>query len=57
MAIIREYVADNGIRVRISDDCYWPEDEREERIRKANREILRIVAEAMQNEQLRDYHD
>lgn len=28
MAIIREYVADNGIRVRIADDCYWPEAER-----------------------------
>lgn len=56
MAIIREYVSDNGIRVRIADDCYWPEDEREERIRQANMEILRIVAEAMQNDQVREDH-
>lgn len=42
--------------VRIMDDCYWPDDEREERIIKANREILRIVAEAMQNDQVREDH-
>lgn len=25
---MNEYIADNGIRVRIADDCYWPEAER-----------------------------
>ena len=56
MAVAREYRASNGALVRIMDDCYWPEDEREERIRQANREILRIVAEAMQNDQVREDH-
>ena len=56
MAVVREYRASNGALVRIMDDCYWPEDEREERIIKANREILSIVAEAMQNDQVREDH-
>ena len=56
MAVVREYRASNGALVRIMDDCYWPDDEREERIRQANREILRIVAEAMQNDQVREDH-
>ena len=56
MAEVREYRASNGALVRIMDDCYWPEDEREERIIKANREILSIVAEAMQNDQVREDH-
>ena len=56
MAVVREYRASNGALVRIMDDCYWPEAEREERIRQANREILRIVAEAMRNDQVREDH-
>ena len=46
MAIIREYVADNGIRVRIADDCYWPEAERAWRMAQANRTILDVFAAA-----------
>lgn len=53
MAIIREYVADNGIRVRISDDCYWPEAERAWRRAQANRTILEVFAAAYLREQRR----
>ena len=53
MAIIREYVADNGIRVRISDDCYWPEAERAWRMAQANRTILDVFAAAYRREQRR----
>lgn len=51
MAIIREYVADNGIRVRIADDCYWPEAERAWRRAQANRTILEVFAAAYLREQ------
>ena len=53
MAIIREYVADNGIRVRIADDCYWPEAERAWRRAQANRTILEVFASAYLREQRR----
>lgn len=53
MAIIREYVADNGIRVRIADDCYWPEAERAWRRAQANRTILEVFAAAYLREQRR----
>lgn len=44
MAIIAEYVADNGIRVRIADDCCWPESERAWRKAQADRVMLEIFA-------------
>lgn len=53
MAIIREYIADNGIRVRISDDCFWPETERAWRMAQANRTILDVFAAAYLREQRR----
>ena len=53
MAMIREYVADKGIRVRISDDCYWPEAERAWRMAQANRTILDVFAAAYLREQRR----
>lgn len=53
MAIIREYVSDNGIRVRIADDCYWSEAERAWRRAQANRTILEVFAAAYLREQRR----
>lgn len=53
MAIIREYVADNGIMVRIADDCCWPESERTWRREQANRTILDVFAAAYLREQRR----
>lgn len=53
MAIIREYVADNGILVRIADDCCWPDAERARRRAQANRTILDVFAAAYLREQRR----
>lgn len=53
MAIIREYVADNGIMVRIADDCCWPDTERTRRMAQANRTILDVFAAAYLREQRR----
>lgn len=51
MAIIREYVADNGIRVRVADDCYLSGIELEQRVAQANRTILEVFAAAYLREQ------
>ena len=53
MAIIREYVADSGIRVCIADDCCWPEAERAWRRAQANRTILEVFAAGYLREQRR----
>lgn len=53
MAIIREYVSDNGIMVRIADDCCWPDAERAWRRAQANRTILEVFAEAYLRKQRR----
>lgn len=46
MAIIREFVARNGVRVKVADDCYAHRTEAENRRRyeEANRRILEILA-------------